>query len=138
MKSSQNICLETVCLSILPFIYFGRRFCNIFFFFPGKRKGEPHLFLFSWVVLHRRRKGVICSSFKDPKWRLLLCLYCWLHSQHCLTPASLCKSPIGGFHYLFLSVAFFAFPLVFFLSADIFIFFLLGCFFEKGESRMLL
>ena len=50
---------------------------------------------------------------------------------------SLCKSPTGGFHYLSLSVAFFAFPLVFFLSADIFIFFLLGCFFEKGESRML-
>lgn len=69
-----------------------------------KERGSPISSYLSWMVLlflYRSSKGIIFSSFKDPKWRLLLCFYCLLHSQHCLTPTSLCKSPTGGFHYPF-------------------------------------
>lgn len=101
MRSSQSICLETVLAYY--HLYNLEDIFQYLFFFLVKERGSPISSYPSWVVLvllHSSRKGVIFSPFKDPKWRLLLCLYCLLHSQHCLTPASLCKSPIGGFHYL--------------------------------------
>lgn len=59
-----------------------------FSFFLMKEKGSSISSCPSWVVLlffHGKRKGVIFfPPFKDPKWQLLLCLYCLLLSQHCL------------------------------------------------------
>ena len=90
------ICLETVSAQ-----YHLHNLEDIFaiylLFFSGERRERPHFFfslLGGPVVPSLEQKGYnFFSSCRDSKCRLLLCLYCLLHSQHSLAPA-------GGFHYL--------------------------------------
>lgn len=81
--------------------------CQIFcilslLFFSDERKGEPQVFwslLGGPVVPSWEEKGYNFFLLSNRKWRLLLCLFCLLHSQDCLL-YYVCKSPAGGFHYL--------------------------------------